>query len=305
MSEPTPTSGYALVLEAVAYPLLAATLVSAAALLVFGAVRRAWALPSARRPGGVALALGYLAGHLLIESWRPFPPRERLDWLWYLALAAIPVALVESWRPCPGWLRWAVRLPLWLAVVWALLPVEVRDEGRRQEIIVWLAGLGQAGLLLWALLDLQGRRLPAPVLPLVLLIVASGAAAVLFRGPSLKQAQLATLVVAALAPIAVRSAFRPALVLTTAPVMVLLPGLGLVARFYNDPAPPAASLALLLSALQVGALACWRPATRWRGWLRGAIVLLLVAGLTVGAVTLADPPPERMEEPKDETVPLW
>ena len=115
------------------------------ALLLFGAVRRAWTAPAARRPGGgVAVALGYLVGHLLVESWRPFPPRERLDWLWYLTLAAIPIALVEAWRPCPTWLRWAVRLPLWLAVVWASLPVEVRVDASSGWAILTVSdhGLG-------------------------------------------------------------------------------------------------------------------------------------------------------------------
>ncbi len=153
--------------------------------------RRALAPDRATWSTALAVGIGYAAGHVGIESWRPFPPREATDWLWYLTGAAVVLSFLDSWRSCPAWLRWGPRVLLWLAVVWVLLPSAIRKEASRGELAVWLLGLGLAGLLFWAVLANTARRLPGATMPLILLVVSLGSVALLYYSFSLKLAQLA------------------------------------------------------------------------------------------------------------------
>jgi hypothetical protein len=160
-------------------------------------------------------------------------------------------------------------------------------------------GRAAAGLLYGAALDAQARRLPGPVLPLALLLSAAGTAAVLGTGYSLKQTQLAGLVAAALLPVALRAALRPGLTLATPTVLVLLPGLWLIAHFYNDPPPTPTSLALLAAAGLAGG-AGWLPLRGvWRGLL-GVVAAALLAAAAWWACPAAPPQEPWLLRPREE-----
>jgi hypothetical protein len=286
-ADPLATLDSAALLELVVYPLLAAALACAAALVPGWLIGRRTARGERRTGGGFAMAVGYLVGHLLLEGWRPWPPRERLDWLWYLTAAAGVMSLLDGVRRCKVILCWAMRLPLWLAVAWVTLPPAVRREAPPGEQALWLAGLGVLGLAWWWALDYQGRQLPTPAAVPTLLATAAGTAAVLYYGPSYKMTLLAAVVAATLVPVALRALLAPALTVATAPLAVLLPGLWLIAQFYSDPPPPPASLALLAGAAVAGAPVCTPLTRRLKPWARGLVAFALTLALAAGAVALA------------------
>ena len=176
---------------------------------------------------------------------------------------------------------------LWLAVVWFLLPPDIRKEASRGVLLSWLVGLELAGLLYWSLLALTARRLPGVMLPLILLIVSVGSVLVLHCGHISKLTLLATVLAAALLPILARSAWRPPLAMATAPVMTLLLGMWLRSYFYDFQPPTLSSLLLLAAAALAGVLALL-PGIRMLGlWRRCLICVLTTFVLVVWAVLLA------------------
>lgn len=231
-------------------------------------------------PVALALGLGYAAGHVGIEGWRPFPPREAADRLEYLALAAVVPCFLDRWRLC--WLSgWVPRAGLWFAVVWLLLPPSLRTQASGAEATAWFAGLGLAGWLFGAMLTLTARRLPGALLPCILLLVSLGTAGVLLAGHSLKLTQLAGIFAATLLPLVIRSLCHPSAVLATTPVVVILPGLWLTSYFYSYEPPPLASLLLLAAAALSGSLVLLPGLRGLAGWQR-FLICVAAASLLVG-----------------------
>jgi hypothetical protein len=262
--------------------------VSAALLLVSWPLwRRAGTVEAGSWPLALAIGLGYAVGQVRIEGWRPFPPREAADRLWYLTLVAVLISLFDLWRSCPTWLRWGLRASLWLAVVWSVLPPAIRKEGSQVEVWAWFGGLGLAGLIFWAVLAHSARRQPGALVPPIVLIVSTGTAGVLHAGHSLKLTQLAGIVAATLLPVLIRSFCNPPAAMTTAPVVVLLPGLWLLSYFYSDDAPPVTSFALLALATLCGGLGLLPKLRSLALWRRSLICVAVVFVLTAVAVWLA------------------
>lgn len=238
-------------------------------------------------PVALAIGLGYAAGHVGIEGWRPFPPREAADRLWYLTLLAVLLSFLDGWRSCPAPVRWLSRSGLWMAVVWFLLPPSIRTEATHREVAAWLGGLGLTGLLFWTLLAFTAQRLPGALLPLILLIASLGTVGVLHAGHSLKLTQLAGIFAAALLPILFRSACNPPVTMALAPVIVILPGLWLMSYFYSYEPQPETSLALLAAATLAGSLGLLPGIRNRAGWQRclicGLAALLLAAWSVMAA----------------------
>jgi hypothetical protein len=242
-------------------------------------------LPPERTAWGVGLALaaGYLVGHVGIDGRPPWPPREATDRLWYLTFAAAALGLLDGWRLCPAWVRWLLRAALWLGAVWLLARPALRQPDVCGPVLT-LLGLGAAGLLFWAALGAVARRLPGAGLPLALLPTAAGTAVLLYRCHSARLAQLAGVMAATLVPVLARSCFRPTLTVATAPVVLLLPGLWLTGRFYCDPPAPLTSLALLAAAALAAGVGCLPGVRRRPAWQRNllaAVLAALLAGLAV------------------------
>ncbi len=266
------------------YGVLVPALTSTVVLLVSWPL---WRRTMASWPLAAAVGLGYAVGHIGIEGWRPFPPREAADRLWYLVLAAVVFAFLDDWRSCPRWLRWMPRAVLWLAVVWFLLPPSIRQQANRLEAGAWLTGLGLSGLIFWGVLAFAAHRLPGALLPLILLIVSLCSAAVLYAGHSLKLTQLAGVFAATLLPILLRAACNPPMVLAMAPVVVILPGLWLISSFYSYEPPPLTTLLLLAAAALSGSLGLLPGIRKWAGWQRGLLCGLAALLLACGAVAVA------------------
>jgi hypothetical protein len=233
---------------------------------------------------GLALAAGYLVGHVGVEGGRPpWPPREAVDRLWYLTFAAAALSLLDGWRRCPAWLRWLLRAGLWLGAVWLLARPALRPPGGGEPVLT-LLGLGAVGLLFWAALAAVARHLPGAALPLALLPTAAGSAVLLYRCHSARLAQLAGVVAAALLPVLARSCVRPALTVATAPVVLLLAGLWLLGHFYCDPPAPLTSLALLAAAALAAGAGCLPGVRRLPPWPRNFLTAALAVLLAILAV---------------------
>jgi hypothetical protein len=270
--------------QALLYGALLPAAVSAAVLLLTWRPWRRDLPPEGTAWGvGLALAAGYLVGHVGVEGGRPpWPPREAVDRLWYLTFAAAALSLLDGWRRGPAWLRRLPRAALWLGAVWLLSLAALRQPGG--EAVPTLLGAAAAGLLFWAALAGLARRLPGPALPLALLPTAAGAAVLLYRCHTIRLAQLAGVVAAALLPLLARSCVRPALMTATAPVVLLLPGLWLTARLYAYTTPPATSLALLAAAALAAGVTCLPGVRRRPAWQRNLLTAALAVLLAVVAV---------------------
>jgi hypothetical protein len=273
-------------------------LVVSLAVLALTRRRRAAAGAPSGWGGALAVGGGYLAGHAALVGGPPVPPKERVDWLWCLTAAAVLVCTVAGLVAPRDWLRWGLRAPLGGAVLVLLLLPFLKTWGRG-ETTVWLAGLGAAGLVLWAGLDAVAARGPGIGAPLLLVLLALGSSLVLLLSGSAVYGQLGLALTAALAGSLVAACWAPSLLpprgLATV-VGVLLSGLWLLGYFYAE--VPAVSAALLAAALPAAALVQVRPVRKrlrpWQAVLLGVLVLLVpVTAAVVTAYSASPPDPYR------------
>jgi hypothetical protein len=268
--------------------LIIPALFSAALLLGSRPLWRRATIPQAGTwPLALAVGLGFVIGHVRIEGWRPFPPREAADRLGYLALMAVPLSFLDLWRSCPAWLRWVLHASLWMALVWSMLPPSLAKESSWAEVGRWLVGLGVVGLIFWTVLAYSARRLPGALIPFVVLIASLGTVGALHAGHSLKLTQLAGVLAATLLPVLIRSAALPRAEMAIAPVMVLLPGLWLMSYFYSDGEHLVRSFALLALAAISGALGFMPGTKSLAPCLKSLIGAAAAIVLAVMAVVLA------------------
>ncbi|HWG46191.1 MAG TPA: hypothetical protein VN688_25750 [Gemmataceae bacterium] len=254
-----------------------------------------WPLVRRARPsrtGGawsiaLALGLGCAAGQIGVEGWRSFPPREVADRLFYLTFVAVALSILRSWRSCLGWLLGTLRAIFWLVLVWFVLPPSLRKEASGGVLASWIAGLGMAGLFFWVILGFTARRLPGTTLPLILLIVSTGTVGVLYRGHSVTLTQLAGTLAAAFLPILMRSVCWPPIIMATAPIMVLLPGLWLRSYFYDYEPPPTLSFALLAAATLMGVLGLIPGIRLLAPWQKCLLCAVAASLLAAEAVSVA------------------
>jgi hypothetical protein len=266
------------------------SLVSTAVLLASWSFRR--------HAGSIALALGLgcAVGQLGVEGIRAFPPREVADRLFYLLPAAVVLGILDIRRV---WLRGALCGVLWLAVVWFVLPPALREKANLSALASWFFGLGLVGLLFWAMLALTSRRLPGATLPLILLIVAVGTVGVLSHGHSITLTRLTGVLAAALLSILIRSACGSPVVLATAPIMVLLPGVWLRSYFYDYKPPATASFLLLAAASLTGALGLLPGIRLLAAWRRCLLCAVAASLLAAAAVVLAPGASEGEKKPEE------
>ncbi len=118
--------------------LLSAVLPALAAVLALIALRALAPRGGERRAPVVALALGYVVGHLGVAGAPRLLPTESTQALFYLALAGALVGILESRRPAVL-LRWTARVALLGGVVWMTLRATIRYDWEWAEAGVWLA----------------------------------------------------------------------------------------------------------------------------------------------------------------------
>ncbi|MFQ5749452.1 MAG: hypothetical protein ACE5H3_08355, partial [Planctomycetota bacterium] len=97
---------------------------------------------------GLVLLGAFSAGHAALFGWPPFPPRETLGWLpWLAILALLPgLAAAGGWNGAAA--RWLVRAVVLAALLAASLRPMFANYWSGGEAAFWLFLLG-AGLLSW------------------------------------------------------------------------------------------------------------------------------------------------------------
>lgn len=236
----------------------------------------------------VAVALGYVAAHIGLRGWPPFPAVESLDWLPCIALLAAAVGIVEAAWPSLGRARWLLRLVVVAAALWALSSPLLQYTWSALHAAIWMAGLEIAVLGFWALIENHLRRDDPVASPAALLVVATGASGVILLANSALLAQLAGVLAATIGALLLGALLTPSL--RPAPgsgaaLAMLLSSTWLLAYFYAD--LPTSSLILLPLACcgaWLGHLLRRRGAGRWV-----ALAVEVAATAIIVALAAAEP----------------
>jgi hypothetical protein len=239
---------------------------------------------------GLAVGLGYAAGHTIPAGAPALPPLDSTDWLFWLALAAAAVSLGAAFLPVAGRWLWIPRVALAAAVPhFVLKPLRGSEGLGLLEAIGW-----PAAILAWcAALDRLAVRRPGVSLPLVMVMVATASAAAFLISHSLILGQHAAELAAALAPVLLFALFSRPASLSGGGILAagtVLGGLWLAGWAYDLPAASAALLALAPLAAWLAEVGPFRRlAPRSALFLRLAAVALLLAA-AVAIAWRASPP---------------
>lgn len=239
--------------------------------------------------GLISLAAGYAAGHVGLYGWPTIPARERLDWLFYMALLSAAVgawlftmASSSSWsRPLFG----AVALLTALLLMWP----QLRDASWTESVAM-VAGLAAAVLAWWASLDALAGRAPAKVWLPPIGFALAGAGIVTALSGTAKVAQvpgiLGMTLLAHCWPALRGGMLAETLRSDLWALAIVLSGSTILGHYYSD--VPAWAILPVCLAAQAGWLArvpgirSWRP--RWQVAICCTVAALVVAvpvGLTV------------------------
>jgi hypothetical protein len=243
----------------------------------------------------LAIGGGYLAGHTAVLGLPPWPPLERVDYLWYLTPLVLALGLVEALVRLPAVPRWGLRTLLWATVLVLLVLPQLKNDWQGSARVAWLAGLGAAGLVFWAALVPLAERLPRAELPLLLVALALGSGLVLFWSGSLSYAQLAGALGAAVGAAVLAAWWLPAPLARGAGSVAAVLFLALWLLGYFSAEMPASCAVLLLLSVPLAWLTQLPPLRqRLRPWqailLRAVLVLLPIGGAVVLAWRAAPPP---------------
>jgi hypothetical protein len=233
---------------------------------------------AARLLGGLAIALGFLAGYIGL-GFAPLKPEDAWNWLPWLGVGAALAGLADR----PWWLAELVRLAGAALAAWLLVPGwESADLWRLDARVL----LGLMVFLVWT----TDRPLPDSTnrlwLLLLTLAAATGAVVLLFGG-SAKLAQVGGVLTATLAAatLVMPSGLTPPPGIVPV-VGVLLPGLMASGLFDTHSAVPRASYflpALVLLVLDSAALVPKDARVRF------VLLILLLLAAAVGLAYWAEP----------------
>jgi hypothetical protein len=233
--------------------------------------------------GARAMVIGTLAGLLAMEGLPSLPPTEALDYLPLLALIGLVWGQLEA-RLLVGA---PARLLAGVGLLWPMTAAVRQYTWSGTETMQWIGGLGLGIAALWTL-SIAGIQRSAPRRAgIALAVVALSAAVALGGSGSVRYAQLAGIVTAALGGVLAGRWHldRAALLGVTAPLALVLGALLAVGVLFSDlPIPVAGLLVLAPGGLLLGA--------RGRGLAGPALTILLAlvaAGIVLGTPAEPDP----------------
>lgn len=228
----------------------------------------------------VALCSGYIAGYLGLEGVPPFPPREGVHYLCYLA--GIGLIAGGFWH-LSTWGRVLTQAALAIAIPRLLLNSTFKYTWGQLEGILWWAGLAIALFIFWTLVQQSFTALPAGgASPFVYFGLSGGTAVVLAVSGTLRVAQHAGILVAIFAAVWIltlilqrgsEERWRVFPGGASAGIALLLSGLWMNGYFYEE--VPAASAVLLAIALPAG------PTKRSLFFQIGLIALPVIAAMVI------------------------
>ena len=232
---------------------------------------------------GVALGIGYIVGYIGLEGVPPFPPREGVHWLCYLAL--IGLILGVFWH-LALWVRLIAQGVVSIVVPRLLLGSMFKYSWGQFEGIIWWVCIAVAIFIFWNIVQQSFTVLPSGGWsPFVYFGLSGGTALILAVSGSLRLAQHAGILVALFAAIWIIRLFLrsenevPVFPLGASAVIALaLAGIWMNGYFYEE-VPVASAVLLLLSLFltPVGQIA----AIQRLGGKRSAIVQVAVIALPV------------------------
>jgi hypothetical protein len=261
--------------------------------LIAGAVLLLAAVLTRRRCGAwagiLALGVGYVAGHIVVRGWPSFPPGERTDWLFYLALVLVILGLVEARWLTRASFRWGLRSIVFFVAVLLIVFPRMRDAWQPVESVAWLAALLIAGVAAWLSLDGLVGRAPAWSFLGCLALTVAGSAVVAFKSglavmALLEFGLLATVLGLLLAGCASKTLFAAAQG-GAAGAGLLQPAMWLIGYFLAE--VPSGCALLLGVALHTTWLVEGGPLRRLRPWQRGILAMVAAAGPVLLAVWIA------------------
>ncbi len=139
----------------------------------------------------VALSAGYLFAHWRIVGLPlSFPPVDSNEWLFVTGFVVMVWAIVEHFTARWGSVRMAGRLVLSGAIAWLVLKPLMGSVWQGSAWYLWWGGLTLCWWLWWSLQAGLTERIPGPLVPLVLSMVAGGGGLVLLWSNSSSLSQL-------------------------------------------------------------------------------------------------------------------
>ena len=233
----------------------------------------------------VALSAGYIVGYIGLEGLPPFPPREGVHWLCYLAI--IGLILGSFWHFAP-WGRLIVQIALSIVIPRLLLNSTFKYTWGQVEGIIWWVCLAAAIFIFWHIVQQSFTLLPSGgSSPFVYFGICGGTALTLALSGTLRLAQHGGILVAIFAASWILTlvlqrgsngnwhVFSPGV----SPVVTLvLAGIWMNGYFYEEvPAASALLLAISLFLAPVGRIA----AIQQLGARRSTLVQIGVIALPV------------------------
>ena len=207
----------------------------------------------------VALGAGYIVGYIGLEGLPPFPPREGVHWLCYLAIIGL---ILGSFWHFAHWGRLIVQIALSIVIPRLLLNSTFKYTWGPVEGIIWWVCLAVAIFIFWNIVQQSFTMLPSgSSSPFVYFGLSGGTALILAVSGSLRLAQHTGILVAIFAAswmltlVLQRSDNRRHIFpLSASPVVTLvLTGIWMNGYFYEEvPAVSAILLAISLFLAPVG-----------------------------------------------------
>ena len=232
---------------------------------------------------GVALGIGSIVGYIGLEGVPPFPPREGVHWLCYLAL--IGLILGVFWHRAL-WRRLIPQVIVSIVVPRLLLNSAFKYTWGPLEGFIWWVCLAVVFFIFWNIVQQSFTLLPSGGWsPFVYFGLSGGTALILAISGSLRLAQHAGILVALFAAIWIITLLLrpddevPVFPIAASPVIALaLAGIWMNGYFYEE-VPVASAVLLLLSPFltPVGQI----EAIQRLGGRRSAVVQVVVIALPV------------------------
>lgn len=151
--------------------------------------------------GAASPAAAVVAACLAADRWPAIPPAEHWQWIVWLVLGALVLALADSLRPWPAAARGTAAAALACACGWLLIGLP--------DYRAWRYVLAGVVLALLAGLDAPARRGRGASVALPLVIAAIGASVVVFESGNAKLARICGVLAATVAVAAVLGWWRP------------------------------------------------------------------------------------------------
>ena len=210
----------------------------------------------------VALSAGYIVGYIGLEGLPPFPPREGVHWLCYLAI--IGLILGALWH-FALWGRLIVQVALSIVIPRLLLNSTFKYTWGPVDGVIWWVCLAAAIFIFWNIVQQSFTLLPSGgSSPFVYFGLSGGTALILAVSGSLRLAQHSGVLVAIFAASWILTLVlqrsnnrRHAFPLSASPVVTLVfAGIWMNGYFYEEvPAVSALLLAISLFLAPIGRVA--------------------------------------------------